>query len=299
MKHNRHGEIILIGAGPASISAALQLHRSGLDILVISPEVGGCVGYARKLENLAGFPAGITGREFREGLRRQMTSLRIPRLEETVTHLDFKKGRFHIRTDESLVTSHTLIVGSGTLPIRLGIPGEKEALPGGRIVHHPEELKTLAPERVVIVGGGDVACDSALTLADQGVRVRMVIRGERMRALESLAKQVTASPGISVEYSLLPSRILPGTSGINLECRSRAKHIHYTTDAVLVAIGRRVNLDFLSPNFPFKTTSPEHRFFLVGDAAHPRHRQTAMALGDGMRAAMEISTPIRGESDAF
>ena len=68
----------------------------------------------------------------------------------------------------------------------------------------------------------------------------------------------------------------------------------FTAEAILVAIGRRANLDFLSRDFPFRETDRENRFFLVGDAAHPGHRQVAMAMGDGMRAAMEIVNSSKG-----
>ena len=189
MTGKTHVEIILVGGGPACISAALQLFRCKREVLVVSPEVGGCARHARNLENLAGFPSGISGLEFAERLRRQVARFRIPRLDSRVTGMDFHENRFHIRTEKGFFTCDRVIVGSGTRPHNLEIPGELQAIHAGQVIHHPEELNLRTTKQVLIVGGGDVACDYALTLAEKGVSVRMVVRGEQFRAVERLIEK--------------------------------------------------------------------------------------------------------------
>ena len=297
MKGTTHVEIVLVGGGPACVSAAVQLSRCKREILVVSPEVGGCVRYARNLENLAGFPTGIPGPAFAERLRRQAEHFRIPRLEARATSIEYHEGLFHIRTEKESLTCTTAIVGSGTQPESLGIPGEEKAIQAGRVIHHPEELDSRATTQALVVGGGDVACEYALNLAEKGISVRMVVRGEQFRALERLRYPVMNTPGISVNFSTNPLAILNGEKGISLRARSGNGEMTMAADALIVAVGRRSNLDFLSPELRPGTNHPRERFFLVGDAAHPHHRQVAMAIGDGMRAAMEIIAPINGEPD--
>lgn len=297
MSQTAPSEIILVGAGPACISAAVQLTRCGRKVRILSPEVGGCTRHARSLENLTGFPGGIPGPEFARRLSQQLEQFQISRVNTRVTGLIFQEGRFHIQTENDAMVANTVIVGSGTLPKHLGIPGEEEAVRAKVAVHHPGELNSSSTRQVIIVGGGDVACDYALALAEKEIRVMIMVRGNRFRALESLGKQVFASPFITVHFAADPQSILVDGNGISMQFQVASEPLTKIADALIVAVGRRANLDFLAPALRSGKKGPGKRLFLVGDAAHPHHRQVAIAAGDGMRAAMEISTPFHGEPD--
>jgi len=286
----KHAEIALVGAGPACISAALQLLRWTGDLVVVSPHVGGCVRHARWIENLAGFPGGISGQELASRLQNQFNALQIPRLDTRVDRLEKVGADYHLHTPMGIVSARRVIAGPGTRPRQLDIPGATQAIASARLGYHIDEVPLPPGAPVLIIGGGDVACDTALSLAGSQDRVTIAVRGTRMRAHSRLQQNVAAHAKIRVVFNRPARAIHVENDGITLQCGDKTSGTSISAAAALVAIGRIPDLDFLNPRL-HGAASRANGFFLVGDAAHPRHRQVAMAVGDGMAAAMAIMVP--------
>lgn len=272
---------VIIGAGPAGIAAAIQLKRAGIDFLLLERgEIGGLLINANLVENYPGVAVPITGPELAGRFREHLASLNISTEPGETRYADHRDGLFLITTDDGTtnIKCRNLIVASGTKPKRLD-PSTYSATVADKIFYEVHPLRGVKDKHIVIIGGGDAAFDYALNLAHRN-RVDIFCRGRYPKCLRLLYERVKENRSISLHTETGAERIYQ--AGLQ-------------ADYIIVAIGREPNIDFLSPkilnHLLEKVDIPG--LYYAGDVIRGINRQTAIAVGDGVRAAMDIITGHR------
>jgi len=283
-------DCIVVGAGPAGLAAALQLRRYGRRVrLFEAARPGGLLWNANRVENYPGFPGGIPGPDLVRAFLAQAAAGGVEIVPEVVQSLDWGDGLFRAETASGVTEARAAAVASGTRPRLLtGFP-VPEAL-RARVVYEVAGLLDLAGARVVIVGAGDAAFDYALTLGAQN-SVIILNRGEQVKCLPLLWERALACPSITYRpgTAVIGLAVDPA-GGMTVECSSPGGPLAIQADQLIGAIGRDPHLDFVSAPLRERTSEPEDRGILhfVGDVKNGIFRQTAIAVGDGIRAAMAI-----------
>lgn len=293
-------KVALIGGGPACATAAIQLFRSGIDVILISKEIGGTIKNANLIENLIGYPEGIVGIEFAKLFQRQLTAIGVPIVLEEVTEVTQCEGKYHIITPETEIVSDYLIIGTGSVPKRLNVEGEEKAFFDGRLFYEIYQAKQFAYNKeVAIIGSGDVAYDYALNLQAIAKKISILRRTDKTSSLPLLQKRVKNTNNIEILSNYSVKKISVEKDQITLEVESEGSLIKMTKELVLVAIGRKPNFDFLSDELiaEYKNPVKEGKISFIGDIKENNFRQVAIAMGDGMKVAMETVKSISEKQD--
>ncbi len=281
--------VSIIGAGPAGIAAAIQLKRSGVAPLVVEKErVGGLLKNAHWVENYPGFPDGIAGIHLVSLLERQLAGHGLEVLFEEVINVELDGDAFCVETTMRHWMSLIVIVASGTKPRKISdvtlCPGAEE-----RIFYEMYPLRDVVGKKIAIVGAGDAAFDYALNLGRNNDIV-ILSRSEKSRCLPLLRERVSRSPRITVLDETIVRRITVSPEGLHIESVWREKQTCRHVDFLVFAIGREPQLDFLSETVRKRRRELEEsgRLYQIGDVHNGLFRQTAIAVGDGVKAAMRI-----------
>jgi thioredoxin reductase (NADPH) len=290
---------VIIGAGPAGITASIYLKRAGFEPIVVEKgEVGGLLVNANLVENYPGFPEGIRGKDLVEVFNKQRLRLGIEVTKGQVSKVSSKDGHFYITLEGKEIESQSLIVASGTEPKALRIPGESE-LSGRKLFY---EIKDIPPRKkndtYVIVGGGDAAFDYALNLASEVKSVDIIFRGKHPKCLPLLSERVAAFENIRPHPIMLP-RAFEEHDEIITKCISASQEIEFPSDYVLIACGRKPKIDFMPELKQVKINEDGGcdipGLFIAGDVKRGKMRQTGIAVGDGIICAMSAAEFLTGE----
>lgn len=294
--------VSIIGAGPAGIAAAIFLKRARIELTLFEPgELGGLLRNANLVENYPGFSKGISGRELAARFAEHLALVGVKRRRQRVESLRTTRGGFRIETDASAVASRAVIVATGTVPTALDIKLDSAMV--GKSVFYDVVSMPLGKsrtKRVLIVGGGDAAFDYALSLDDRGHKVTVVSRS-RPRCLKLLLERAERR-GIELKVGVIVKTVAEDEDGVSLGCLSGRSPLALSTDWLLVACGRSPNLEFVEPRLrrrmDVKTRPPETGvpgLFVAGDVVRGLNRQTGIAVGDGILAAMHAQRYLGGD----
>jgi len=286
----RDKQVVIIGAGPAGIAAAIQLKRQSIPFqLLEGNEVGGLLRNANWVENYPGFSLGISGMELVQRFQEHLAQWNIHVQHEAVSTVKWENGLFHIQTNLRSISCPILIVASGTQPKTVsGVRISPEAL--DHINSDVVSLSNVKNKAIVIIGAGDAAFDYALNLSRNN-KITILNRGEKYKCLPLLWDRCNQNPNItylsSVEVKSIDWEnrlLLFYSNGIGMNQSTR-------TDHVIIAIGREPNLSFLDSSIEKQVNIllDKNKLFLIGDVAGGQHRQAAISVGDGIRVAMEIN----------
>jgi len=285
-------DVAVIGGGPAGLSAAIQLRRSGLGVLLFEKgELGGLARNANLIENYPGFPEGVPGTELVRLFVEQFKRYDIQTIHEEVKLLSYEEGAFIIDTGGRRECFNAVVIATGTKPKRLA---ELEKAGVGRnIFYEVHELFGIRRERIAVVGGGDAAFDSALLLSE-GNEVLIFDRSAEPRCLPLLFERAAKRRDISY-FGGVDIVDVKVSDMLFLECRDgEGRSENYEVSYILAAVGREPALDFVDEKIDIETLCRDGRCFLAGDVRNGRYRQVSIAVGDGVRAAMKIAERIRG-----
>lgn len=279
--------VIIIGAGPAGVAAGVQLKRYGLDPIIFEKErVGGLLKNANLVENYPGFAEGISGPDLVERISAHANALALRIRFEKVCELDRDDAGFRVVTTAGAFQARVVVVASGTRPIEFvgcQIPQELK----DRVFYEVFPIRQTAGKTVAILGAGDAAYDYALNLADKNDLI-ILNRNDQIKALPLLVERANACSRIRYMENIQFLGITPGGGdSFRLQYESAGKHQWLETDYLIFAIGREPELDFVAAGLKSVAGETDGLYF-CGDVVNGQFRQTAIAVGDGIRVAMTI-----------
>jgi thioredoxin reductase (NADPH) len=292
--------VIIIGSGPAGLTAGVYAARANLRPLVLAGGLyGGQLMLTTDVENYPGFPQGILGPELMIKFREQAERFGARIENVDVTSVDFKKRPLIVRTDDAQHEAEAVIVATGASARWLEIPGEERLRGRGVSSCATCDGAFFRDKRIVVVGGGDSALEEALFLTRFGSRVTIVHRRDRLRASKIMADRAGSHPKVDFVWNTVVEQVNGETHVTGLRLRNNADGSTYDleTDALFVAIGHTPNtavfggqldLDELGYiDSPDGSMTNVEGVFVAGDVNDHRYRQAVTAAGAGCRAAMD------------
>ena len=299
-------DVIIIGAGPAGLSAALWCDELGLDTLVIeqAAEVGGqLLRVYNPIENYLGARA-ANGRELRDLFAAQVEDKEFDLWTEAeIEGVDLRAKRLRLASGEEL-QAIALVIATGVRRRRLGIPGEEEFAGRGVLESGQLERESVAGEDVLVVGGGDAAAENALLLAETCATVTLVHRGKHLRARPEFAERLRGEHRVTVFTETTLERILGGERVESAEIlRAGAlKAMRVAVRGVVVRVGVEPNTELFEGQLERdargyvvvgagQETSAE-MVFAVGDVSNPLAPTISGAAGAGATAAKVIASRL-------
>jgi len=285
-------DVAIIGAGPCGIAVAIQLKRYGVDPVVFEAErIGGLLNNANLVENYPGFPDGINGAELVKLFARQGQNRSIKIRFESVNSLTRHDRKFILETSAGTYHANTVVVASGTRPIMftdIQIPEQIK----DKVFYEVFDLAGVEGKNIAIIGGGDAAFDYALNLSRHN-HIAIINRSSKTRALPLLLERAQANPQINTKLDCILKHIRPHRpDSIELEYQGQQGEGRLIVNLLIFAVGRKPRLDFLPPGWD--TTKEENdNLYFCGDVINGSCRQAAIAVGDGIRVAMEICNRSR------
>ena len=300
-----HADLIIIGAGPAGLTAAQYAARANLSVLVLEQLApGGQVLLTDMLENYPGIAPGKTGFDFGEDLRRQADNFGAKFVTEEAKSLVKEAGIFttSLGNGEKL-TSTAVIIATGAKRRSLDIPGEKELFGRGVSYCATCDGPFFKNKKIFVVGGGDAACDEAQYLSRLTSKVILIHRRERFRAQKALAGRVLNNPNIEVRFNTVMKEIkgergrLSSVVLAKIAGETEAPPNEESADAVFVFVGTSPQTSLVSERMDVKTdeagyittdgcmASSVPGLFAAGDVRSSVFRQVVTAAADGAIAA--------------
>lgn len=283
-------EVVIIGAGPAGVAAAIQLRRYGVRFVLLERErIGGLLWNANLVENYPGFPNGITGPRLVGLFEKQMGRLGVDVVLDEVTALDVEESLPIVKARSNSYCPQVVVVASGTTPrpFPLNIPANVR----GRVFSTVSPILKARNKHVVIVGAGDAALDQALNLLRRNT-VTILNRNSAVPGLPLLWERVQSSAGFNYcdETNVADIAASEESRSLTLQCESNGTRSTISADYAIFALGRESEMGFLSPRtLELESTLVERgHLYFIGDVKNGLLRQTAIAAGDGLRAAMQI-----------
>lgn len=301
-------DVIIIGAGPAGLSAALWCDELGLDTLVIEQgtEVGGqLLRVYNPIENYLGVSAS-NGRELRDVFAAQVEEKEFDLWTEAeIESVDLRSKRVQLRSGEELQTI-ALIIATGVRRRRLGVPGESEFAGRGVLESGRLERDAVAGEDVLVVGGGDAAAENALLLADTCATVTLVHRGKSLSARPEFAERIKSDHRITVFTETTLRAILGGerVESVEMLRAGALKSMRMAVRGVIVRVGVEPNTELFRGQLHTdergyvvvtgeQETSAE-MVFAAGDVSNPLAPTVSGATGAGATAAKVIASRLSG-----
>ncbi|MFQ5884113.1 MAG: NAD(P)/FAD-dependent oxidoreductase [Thermoplasmata archaeon] len=294
-------DVVIIGAGPAGISASVYLQRIGLKPLVLEKgRTGGLLLNANLVENYPGFPDGIGGRELADLFKEQLDhwGIEVRRCEvRMVVPVD---GRFKLLTSEDEIESRAVVLATGTKPKKAGILGENE-LKGARVFYEIRDMPEEEGRDHIVVGSGDAAFDYAMNLSRRARRVDIVYRSSKPKCIGLLLERVLERENIYLFPDTEPDSLSEVNGRLRLSCSTSEGEKHLDADYVLIACGREPNWVEVEGTEVASTIGDDCEtsvpgLYVAGDVKRGRFRQVGIAVGDGLHTAMSIADFLaRGE----
>ena len=291
-------DLIIIGGGPAGLTAGLYAARSRLKTLLmekLSP--GGQVLLTDTVENYPGFPDGITGFELMDRMRRQAENFGLTIQSHEVIRLNLSPEKKEVVTDKGSLESRSLILTTGAMPRKLAIEGEERLTGKGVSYCATCDGPFYRDREVAVIGGGDTAVEEALYLTRFASKVHLVHRRNALRATKLLQERALAQEKIAFAWDTIPTRILgkAGVEEIELKNVKSGDVSRLRVDGVFVFVGYnpnnelvkgQLNLDrygFVVTDNDLETSVPG--VFAAGDIRSKLLRQISTAVGEGATAA--------------
>lgn len=294
-------DVIIIGSGPAGLTAAIYTTRDNLKTLIIAgAQWGGQLQLTTLVENFPGFPQGIQGPELMDNMRKQVERLGAEIIEQNFTSGNFSASPFKITAGGKEYTGRSIIIATGTETKWLGVPGEAEKIGHGVSACAPCDGPFFKNKNVIVVGGGNAAMEEALILANFAREVNIVYRQEVFRkASQAMVEKVESNPKIKIIFSSEIIEVLGENKVEKVKiknCKTN-KVSEMPIDGIFVAISRTPNskifkgIDVDEGGYikvdEYTSTNVEG-IFVAGDVHNKYYQQAITAAGFGCMAALEV-----------
>lgn len=296
-------DLLIIGAGPAALSAAIYTTREDIDtVLYEKGAIGGLAAVTDLIDNYPGFAKGVTGLDLSEQLRQHAERFGADiRLGEVTSLTDEGKYK-HLVTSDGDIYAKTVLIATGSDYKRLGIEGETEYYARGVHFCATCDGPFYRDKRLVVVGGGNSAVQETIFLTKFASHIDILVRGDKFRASDVLQKELKEYDKVSVHFNTTCDKIVGENNKVTKIIGTNkitGKSVEFPTDGVFVFIGLQPNTQFLN-NSPItlndigmvKTTynleTNISGIFCAGDVRDGATMQIASAVGEGAKAAMMI-----------
>ena len=296
----RHRKVIIIGSGPAGLTAALYASRANLEPLVIAGNVPlGQLMITSDVENYPGFPNGVQGPELMQLFREQAERFGSTIIDRDATRVDFGARPFGVWIGDEEYRGDAVIVATGASALWLGLPSEEAFRGRGVSACATCDGFFFRGREIAVVGGGDTAMEEALFLTRFADKITLVHRREAFRASKIMAERAINHPKIEVIYN---SEVVEVTgdstvSGLRLRDTVSGEESNLEVQGLFIAIGYKPNTDLFAEQLELdergylkvvdETGSGIEGVFIAGDVHDHRYRQAVTAAGDGCKAAID------------
>lgn len=294
-------DVIIIGSGPAGLTAAIYAARANLNPLMIEGyEAGGQLTTTTEVENYPGFAHGIQGPELMAVTRKQAERFGTRFVTRNVTKVDFSQRPFQIWVEKDLYQAKAVIVSTGATAKYLGLENERRLLGRGVSACATCDGAFFKNQKVAVFGGGDTAMEEANFLTRFASEVLLVHRREEFRASKIMADRVLANPKVKVMWNTELVDVLgeDGVKGMKVKNNKTGEVSDVTVDGIFIAIGHKPNTDLFKGildmnEVGYLNTQPKSTYtsvegvFAAGDVQDPIYRQAITAAGTGCMAAID------------
>jgi thioredoxin reductase (NADPH) len=302
---NTHTKVLILGSGPAGLTAAIYAARANLaPIVVAGMQPGGQMTITTDVENYPGFPDVIQGPWLMEQMQKQAEHVGARMVSDTIVKLDLSKRPFTLVGDSGdIYTADTLIISTGASARWLGIESEKKYQGFGVSACATCDGFFFRGKEVVVIGGGNTAVEEALYLTNHATKVTLIHRRDSLRAEKILQKRMFDHPKIQVIWDSVVDEVLgkdapPGVTGVRVRNLKTNAVQDLKVDGMFVAIGHTPNTDLfkgvldMDENNYLVTQADSTRtnipgVFAAGDVQDHVYRQAVTAAGTGCMAALE------------
>jgi thioredoxin reductase (NADPH) len=292
--------VIIVGSGPAGLTAAVYAARANLEPLLIEGvESGGQLMLTTEVENYPGFIDGIMGPELMERMRKQSQRFGTEIVTENVTAVDFSSKLFGVTTSSTTYKAHSVIISTGAKARMLGIPGEAKLLGHGVSTCATCDGFFFRDQELLIVGGGDSAMEEATFLTRFASKVTVVHRRDSLRASKIMQDRAFNNPKIEFVWDSTLTEILGDgkVSGARIQNLKTKEETEVPAGGVFIAIGHDPNSKIFEGQLDLTggyiatsgddTQTSVPGVFAAGDVVDFKYRQAVTAAGMGCMAAID------------
>jgi len=293
-------KVLIIGSGPAGLTAALYAARAKLEPLVIAGYTPlGQLMITTDVENYPGFPGGILGPELMALFREQAERFGTEIIDKDATKVDLSSRPFRVRVGADEYTADSVIVAMGASALWLGLDSEEHFRGRGVSACATCDGFFFRDREIAVVGGGDTALEEALFLTRFASKVTMLVRRDQFRGSKIMQDRALAHPKIEVRWNQEVMEVLGDNTVSSLAVRDASTGKDSTLDVqgLFVAIGYKPNTDLFIGQLETdergylkvvdETGSKIEGVFVAGDVHDHRYRQAVTAAGDGCKAAID------------
>ncbi|MGB8683689.1 MAG: thioredoxin-disulfide reductase [Candidatus Binatus sp.] len=306
-------KVVILGSGPAGLTAALYTARANLSPLLIEGhEPGGQLTITTEVENYPGFEHGIQGPEMMDVFRRQVTRFGTRFVSGAVTEVRFAMRPFELVVEDKVIKAESVIIATGATAKLLGIESEKRLMGYGVSACATCDGAFFKNKEAIVVGGGDTAMEEANFLTRFCTKVTIVHRRDTLRASKIMQDRARKNPKIAFIWDSAVEEIIGeqknGVSAVKLKNLKTGKVTEMKTDAVFVAIGHNPNsalfkgqlemdeIGYLKVN-PGSTYTNIDGVFACGDVVDSVYRQAVTAAGTGCMAAIDAERWLEAKGE--
>lgn len=312
MTMDNHHKLIVVGSGPAGLTAALYTARANLQPLVIEGfEAGGQLMLTTDVENYPGFVDGILGPDLMEVFRKQAERFGATYVSDDATQVDLESRPLEVTVRSTTYTAEAVIVSTGATAKMLGLASEQRLLGRGISTCATCDGAFFKGEELIVIGGGDSAVEEALFLTRFASKVTVVHRRDSLRASKIMQDRAMSNPKIGFVWNSVVEEVLGDSklAGVRLRNLTDGSSTELAAGGMFVAIGHVPNTDLFreklelddagyivvgsalrndpKPGSPFSTRTSIEGVFAAGDAVDHTYRQAVTAAGMGCMAAID------------